>query len=275
MRRREGRSSPRTKKICAGAKGEREAAYEIDFDYAKNPNRAVIHDLRLEVDGRVAQIDHLIIDPILTIWVCESKHFSEGVGIDEHGEWVAYFGGRPHGIPSPIEQNRKHIAVLQDVFDQKLVEPKKRLGITIKPQFRSVILVSNGARISRPRAKAAAAAVAGLDTVFKVEKLQSMILKDIDARSIASIRRVVSTETITRLATDLVALHRPIAVDWRPDSDYRRSRRAQFRRDRPRDGKGGSASPAAALSLTAWLATARNIPLGSAAASYACAANRL
>src|SRR5438552_9188590 len=63
------------KNVRAGAQGEREAAHEIDFHYAKHPNRAVIHDLRLEVEGRVAQIDHLIIDRYLTIWVCESKHF--------------------------------------------------------------------------------------------------------------------------------------------------------------------------------------------------------
>ena len=85
------------KTIRAGARGEREAAYEIDFHYAPNPNRAVIHDLRLEVDGRVAQIDHLIIDRCMTIWVCESKHFAEGVGVNEHGEWVRFFGGLPAG----------------------------------------------------------------------------------------------------------------------------------------------------------------------------------
>jgi len=151
------------KTIRAGARGERDAAYEIDFHYATNPNRAVIHDLRLEVDGRVAQIDHLIIDRYLTIWVCESKHFAEGVGVNEHGEWVRFFGGRPSGIPSPIDQNRRHIAVLEEVFDRKLVDPKKRLGVTIKPRFKSVILVSNNARITRPRSKAAAAAADGLD----------------------------------------------------------------------------------------------------------------
>ncbi len=66
------------KNIRAGARGEGDAAYEIDFHCAKESNRVVIHDLRLEVDGRVAQIDHLIIDRVLTIWVCESKHFAKG-----------------------------------------------------------------------------------------------------------------------------------------------------------------------------------------------------
>ena len=202
------------KTIRAGVKGERDAAYEIDFDFAKASNRVVIHDLRLEVDGRVAQIDHLIIDRFLTVWVCESKHFAEGVGVDEHGEWVAFYGARPQGIPSPIEQNRKHVAVLKDVFDQKIVEPKKRLGVTIKPDFKSVILVSNNARISRPKTKAGVAAVDGLDSVMKVEKLRSAIAKDTEARPLSIIARAVSSDTIERLGRDLVALHRPIAIDW-------------------------------------------------------------
>jgi hypothetical protein len=202
------------KTLRAGVKGERDAAYEIDFDFAKATNRVVIHDLRLEVDGRVAQIDHLIIDRFLTVWVCESKHFAEGVGVDEHGEWVAFYAARPQGIPSPIEQNRKHVAVLKDVFDQKLVEPKKRLGVTIKPDIKSVILVSNNARITRPKTKAGAAAVDGLDSVMKVEKLRSAIAKDTEARPLSIIARTVSSNTIERLGRDLVALHRPIAFDW-------------------------------------------------------------
>src|SRR5689334_4071622 len=109
---------------------------QIDIDYAKSPNRAIVHDLRIELNGRVAQIDHLIIDRLLTIWVCESKHFAEGVGVNEHGEWVTFFGGGVRGIPSPIEQNRRHVAVLAEVFDRKVVEPKKRLGLTINPRFR-------------------------------------------------------------------------------------------------------------------------------------------
>ena len=112
------------RKVWAGAAGERDAAYEIEFHFGSESNRVTIHDLRLEVDGRVAQIDHLIIDRVLTIWVCESKHFSEGVAVDDFGEWTGFFGRRPYGTGSPIEQNRKHIAVLNDVFAKRLVEPE-------------------------------------------------------------------------------------------------------------------------------------------------------
>ena len=76
--------------IRAGVSGEREAAYEIEFHLGSHKNQMTIHDLRIECDGRVAQIDHLIINRLLDIWVCESKHFAEGVAINDHGEWVAF-----------------------------------------------------------------------------------------------------------------------------------------------------------------------------------------
>ena len=34
--------------------------------------------------GRVAQIDHLVIYRLPDTWVLESKHFAEGVSINDH-----------------------------------------------------------------------------------------------------------------------------------------------------------------------------------------------
>src|SRR5690242_1676440 len=59
--------------VRAGLKGEQEAAYHIDFHLKDNQNWAVIHDLRLEWNGRVAQVDHLLIDRFMEIYVVESK----------------------------------------------------------------------------------------------------------------------------------------------------------------------------------------------------------
>ncbi len=108
--------------IKTGAKGEREAAYEMGFHYGASKNWMLIHDLRIECDGRVAQIDHIAINRVLDIWVCESKHFSEGIAINEHGECAAFYGSKPYGVPSPFEQNKKHIAVLQAMFKKGMVK---------------------------------------------------------------------------------------------------------------------------------------------------------
>ena len=76
------------RRIRAGAAGERDAAYEIKFDSGARADRATIHDLRLEVGGRIAQVDHLLVNRLLDVWVPESRHVAEGVSISAQGEWT-------------------------------------------------------------------------------------------------------------------------------------------------------------------------------------------
>ncbi len=199
--------------IRAGAKGEAEAAYEIDFHHKASRNWAVIHDLRIEHEGRVAQIDHLLISRWLEVWVCESKHFSEGVAINEQGEFTGFYAGRPYGVPSPLEQNRKHVAVLQAILGSSNVQLPTRLGLTLKPTIQSVILVSKGARISRPKTQ-----INGLDRVIKSDQLRDLIERSIDkesaAASLMSLGKVISSETLEDVANQIARLHKPITFDW-------------------------------------------------------------
>jgi hypothetical protein len=196
--------------VSAGWRGEREAAYEIEFVLGESKNFATIHDLRLEHNGNVAQIDHLVVNRLMEIWVCESKAFAEGVSINSHGEWSRYYRGRPVGMPSPVEQNRRHMLILERLFDAGAVPLPKRLGaIAIKPDLKPVVLVSNAARISRPRAK-----VDGIETVIKVEALRSMIERNFDDRVLRLLTRAVGRQEIDRFARDLAALHRPASFDW-------------------------------------------------------------
>ncbi len=202
--------------IRSGTKTESDAAYEIEFQFGKSKTSMTIHDLRLEVDGRVAQIDHLIVTRILDVWVCESKSFTGGVAVNEHGEWSSYSGRRPHGIASPIEQNRRHIQVLQDVFAKRLVALPSRLGITLKPRFESLVLVSNSGVISRPRGRAAR--VDGIERVIKCEQLTATIDRSIDKRESVDMAKsmfnIVGGETVERIARELAALHTPVSFDW-------------------------------------------------------------
>jgi hypothetical protein len=196
--------------IRAGAVGERDAAYEIEFYFGKNANYATIHDLRLEHDGRVAQIDHLIINRVLQVWVCESKHFVDSVSINAQGEWTRGYHGREYGVPSPIEQNKKHVDVLDAVFRSGAVSLPKRI-FTMRPELLSLVLVSNNAVIKRPPK---GSRVEGIDTVIKAERLKSGVFDTWDDSIRTMAQRLVSTGTIDRIARDLVALHRPITFDW-------------------------------------------------------------
>ena len=190
----------------AGAKGEAESAYLIDFDYAKSPNWAVIHDLRVEHDGRTAQIDHLLLNRWMEVYVLESKHFHAGIKITEDGEFMRWnnFHKKYEGMASPLEQNDRHIAVLRDVMAS--LELPTRLGIRLMPSFYSFVLVSPQARIDRPKKFDAS-------RVIKADQLRKSIWKDIDNEGnlvlLAKTTKLVSADTVEFLARQLAALHVP------------------------------------------------------------------
>jgi hypothetical protein len=194
----------------AGVKGERDAAYEIELYFGRSANWVTVHDLRFEVDAFSAQIDHLIINRLLDIWVCESKSFAEGVTVNAHGEWSRYFGGKPVGIPSPIEQNRRHIHLLRRLFDDGAIPIPKRAGaIPMRPDLRGLVLVSNNARIGRPRAK-----LADLDQVVKAEQLKTRLFDEFDRSFARNAWKLIGTDRLEAFGRQLAALHRPIEFDW-------------------------------------------------------------
>ena len=139
--------------IRLGVKAESDAAYQLDFDLRDNKNWAVIHDLRIELEGQVAQIDHLVISRMLEVFVCESKSYTGGVKVNEHGEWSTFRDRRPIGIPSPVEQNRRHIKVLEQVIKLGYVELPRRI-VALKPTYKNIVLVSASGLITRPKTEA-------------------------------------------------------------------------------------------------------------------------
>ena len=113
----------------SGIKGEKEAAYELDFRYKSSKNYILLHDLRLVVNQHVAQIDHLLIDRCLNVYIFETKNFSSGIKINENGEFLSWNSYQKtfEGIPSPLAQNERHTLVLNDFF--KTHEMPTRLGL--------------------------------------------------------------------------------------------------------------------------------------------------
>lgn len=197
------------KNIQAGIKGEQEAAYEMQVHYGDGQNWMVIHDLRIEHGGLVAQIDHLLINRLLEVWVCESKHFSEGIAINEHGEFSAFYGSKPYGVPSPIEQNNRHIVILQRLFDSGKVKLPTRLGFTMKPELKSLVLVSKNARITRPKV-----AIDGIQAIIKNDMLHKTISKSFDDVGPLGLAKVIGQDTLEVLGKEIVALHRPASIDF-------------------------------------------------------------
>lgn len=191
----------------AGIRGEAESAYLIDFHFGETRNWSVLHDLRVEVDGQVAQIDHLLINRCLEFYVLETKRFHAGVRINEEGEFESWNSFKKcfEGMPSPLLQNQRHIEVLKKAT--KKLQLPTRLGIRMPVTFETLILVSPSARITRPKS---------FDTsrVIKADQLRDRIWKDIDSESIltsvVTAARLVSSDTVENVARQMAALHRPL-----------------------------------------------------------------
>lgn len=191
-----------------GIETEKQAAYEIDFYFAPSKKISVIHDLRLKINGRVAQIDHLLINRGLEVYVLETKTFNSGLTINERGEFSTMIAGKMMGIESPVEQNARHIAVLKDAF--KEIGLPKRLGISMSPTFHSIVLVSPKAIINRASGSADA-------TVIKLDQFYSWYMEKLThlaASDITDIFKLVSVDTAKGLSECLCELHQPVRVDY-------------------------------------------------------------
>jgi hypothetical protein len=189
----------------AGIKGEQEAAYLIDFQLKESKNTAVIHDLRVQLgDGRVAQIDHLLIHRTLRFYILETKHFSHGIKITDEGEFLRWNDWKKtyEGIPSPIEQNERHAAVLRTLLS--------KLGMG-EPKIESMILIAPQARIDRSKRFDSA-------KVVKADQFLTAMQKNLDNTNIfgllGGLAKASFSESIGDIAKKLIRLHRPITIDY-------------------------------------------------------------
>lgn len=201
------------KAIRTGILGEEDAAYYIDFYFGESKNWAVIHDVRIEYEDQVAQIDHILMNRMFDIYVLESKNYSYKITITPEGEFKVYSGTRYYGVPSPIEQNKRHIHLLERFLKAKEILPK-RIGIPISPRLKSLILISPKSIISRPPEKK-------FDTgmVIKADTLRTKIDDEAEkigpATTLALISKVSSSSTLKEVTRRLVRYHRPHKIDWR------------------------------------------------------------
>jgi hypothetical protein len=202
------------KAIKSGVAGEKDAAYYIDFYFGDSKNWAVIHDLRLEHKGKVAQIDHLLINRFFDMYVLESKSYSDKLKITPEGEFQTYYGKEWIGIPSPIEQNKRHIHLLNLFLKHQDILPK-RMGISIRPRFKNLILVSPKSLIRRPLKKKFDAS-----SVIKADTLRTRIDQEVDKgmnplADWAAISKICSSSTLMKTARTLARFHNPKKIDFK------------------------------------------------------------
>jgi hypothetical protein len=191
-------------RVRKGIEGERETAHILDRLFRDSKNSALLHDLRFVVDGDVAQIDHLIISRLGEMILIETKNYGGSVKINSLGEFTMEYGRQKFGIPSPMEQSRRHERVLQKLLDRLGIA--NRVGTAIKCHH--VVLFHPKAIITRPPASE-------LDTsaVLKADQFEKWLDKFIneDTSTLAAViglANVRSSETVKEWGEKLIRQHR-------------------------------------------------------------------
>jgi hypothetical protein len=196
-----------------GIQGEKESAFYLDSHFKDSPYHMLIHDLRLVVDGEVAQIDHLYIARSGIFVLFETKYYTGSLKVNEQGEFtVLYDDGAQYGIPSPIEQSRRHERILL-----KLLERLEIGGRVFKvPEVFHLVLMHPSSIIGRPSPHK-------FDTSFLLKADQfpqwhKKFTDDVDAVSmVKSMLNLRSPETIRDWAKKLTRQHRPASQFDLPD----------------------------------------------------------
>jgi hypothetical protein len=194
---------PRERK---GIQGEKDAAFFLDQYFKDGKNHVVMHDLRFVVDGDVAQIDHLIINRGFGMYLIETKNYKGNLLINEHGEFtVEYDNGDRYGIPSPLEQSKRHERILHRVLER--LDIKSRTGGPM--DLFHVVMVHPQALITRPPAK-----MFDTSNVIKADQFPSWHGQFVDKEmGVSTVLKVVanvrSLDTIKGWGEKLVRQHRP------------------------------------------------------------------
>ncbi|WP_394757103.1 nuclease-related domain-containing protein [Rhodoferax sp.] len=199
-------------RFTKGLQGERDSAHYVDNYFRDGENHVVLHDLRFVVDGETAQIDHLILNRASHIYLLETKNYACNLVINDHGEFTADYGNARFGIPSPMEQSRRHERVLV-----RLLERLEMVGRTQKlPEFHHVVMLHPKAIITRPPANV-------LDTsdVIKADQFptwhQSFVGKIGVGGFFKAALNMRSLDTVKEWGEKLMRQHRPADLLELPD----------------------------------------------------------
>lgn len=90
-------------RVIAGDTSEKQMAFYLKRAFGPAPDLYVLNDIRIEFQGEVAQMDHVVVSR-WGLFIVESKSVSGSVRINSHGEWLRELKGSKQGMASPIRQ---------------------------------------------------------------------------------------------------------------------------------------------------------------------------
>ena len=204
--------------IKAGLAAEKQMAFYLKRAFADKEDIFVLNDIRLERDGEVAQIDHLIIHAYGFI-IVESKSVSSKVSVNKHAEWKRIYNNKESGMRSPIQQAKIQASFLTAYLQEKgttLFKDSIVDKVIAKPKyeyykFDVLVAISDTGIIERDNID--------LPEVLKADAVPDQVLELIATGKKDMLKALVNpfaisegyrfrSDTVKKIANFLIAMHK-------------------------------------------------------------------
>ena len=159
----------------------------------------VLNYLRVDLNGEVAQMDHLVLHPF-GLLIVESKSVSNGVKIADDGQWMRYYNGKPSGMQSPITQAQLQGMLLKELLEKTV----KQKGFFDQVRFDALVAISDGGTITWPKSGA-------LPEVCKADQVPDRINKRVEQfRKLRKEPDILTADHRRVIGDFLLKAHKPL-----------------------------------------------------------------
>lgn len=183
---------------AAGRKAEEQMAFMLRRFFKDSTDVDVLNGVRIEVQGEIAQMDHLILLPY-GLLIVESKSVTGKVQIKDDGQWVRWYDNQSQGMRSPITQAKMQAMLLKELLGQSVRQKGAFDAIPVE----SLIAISDTGEILWPKS-------GPLPEVCKADQIPERI----QAKAVTG--GLLNQENRKKIAEFLRLAHKPIAPTSTP-----------------------------------------------------------
>lgn len=186
----------------AGRNAELQMAHYLLRFFGKSETFDVLNGIRIEHDGEIAQMDHIVIHPF-GLAIVESKSVAGSVQIKDDGQWLRWSPkyNKPFGMRSPITQAQMQCALLKDLLFARV----KNKAAFDNVFFDVIVAISDGGTIQWPTSGTLPAVCKADQVPAKIQSLLATVTSN--ARDKAG---PLNFENRKKIAEFLMAMHQPI-----------------------------------------------------------------
>jgi len=175
----------------------------IDRQFSHSDNWAVIHDLRLNVDGHALQINHLLISSALNFICVDTRFIEYGLDINEHGRCFAFDQQERWAVSSPLTKAARETRKLSEHIQASNLLPWQ-YSFARKPVIKSFTLTNPALRLSNlAQGKSSDIAVIASSALFP-------ILWSTSFNKAPMLGKLLIPELLQELASAIADQHKPV-----------------------------------------------------------------